>query len=212
MSNQEMRYLRVDNAIYEIVDSIARISINGYPSQVTSAAQMNDTSQIYLYKGSEEGYINGNWYHYDGERWRSGGRYKTSLDASSALYGQVPIADGEGSWQWGKITGSGGDTPPIEVDASLSDLSINPVQNKVIKAALDNKANAGIGRSNTTSSMSPSLGGKITMIDSITTNGDGQVTKVNTKTVTLPFGDYILTSRVASLQEVISYLEEHKEV
>lgn len=36
--------------------------------------------------------------------------------------------------------GSGGGTS-VEVDAALSDTSLNPVQNKVIKAALDNKVN-----------------------------------------------------------------------
>ena len=36
---------------------------------------MTDTDKIYVYVGSETGYINGNWYYYDGTAWVSGGVY-----------------------------------------------------------------------------------------------------------------------------------------
>jgi len=43
-----------------------------------------------------------------------------------------------------------------------------------------------VTRTNTTSTSSPLVGGDITVIDSITSNGTGHITGVNTKTVTLP--------------------------
>ena len=49
--------------------------------RVESAADMTDTSQIYLYEGNEKGYKPGNWYFYN-ERsgnWRPGGEDTTKI-------------------------------------------------------------------------------------------------------------------------------------
>lgn len=43
-----------------------------------------------------------------------------------------------------------------------------------------------IARSNTTSSLSPSFGGAFPVLDSVTTDVYGRITKVNTKTITMP--------------------------
>ena len=47
-------------------------------------------------------------------------------------------------------------------------------------------SHANVTRSNTSDSSSPTSGGNISVIDSITTNARGHVTAVNTKTITLP--------------------------
>lgn len=51
-----------------------------------------------------------------------------------------------------------------------------------------------VSRSNTTSTVSPTSGGTFTAIDSITTNTNGHVTAVNTKTVTLPSSVAVVVS------------------
>lgn len=47
----------------------------GYPFQAATAADMTDTTKIYVYVGSEVGYTNGDWYYYDGANWTSGGTF-----------------------------------------------------------------------------------------------------------------------------------------
>ena len=87
----------------------------------------------------------------------------------------------------------------VTIDSALSDSSTNPVQNKVIKSALDGKADNNHTHNNyltahptitkssdTTSTVSPSAGGTFTAVDSVTRDSNGHVTRVNTKTVTLP--------------------------
>lgn len=48
------------------------------PLTVSSAADMTDTQQIYVYVGAESGFTSGDWYYYDGSDWISGGRYMPS--------------------------------------------------------------------------------------------------------------------------------------
>ena len=45
-----------------------------------TASEMENQSQIYVYLGSETGYVNGNWYYYDTKTsaWKSGGVYQAS--------------------------------------------------------------------------------------------------------------------------------------
>lgn len=55
-----------------------------------------------------------------------------------------------------------------------------------------NKLNISHGtvtRSNTTSALNPVFGGSFTVLDSLSTNSEGHVTGVNTKTITLPSSD-----------------------
>ena len=75
---------------------------------------MIDTDKIYVYTGSETGYINGNWYYWNGSSWTSGGVYNSvaiNIDAVptqgsnnavrsggvySALAGKVDAETGKG--------------------------------------------------------------------------------------------------------------------
>ena len=59
------------------------------------------------------------------------------LSAEGASNGQVPTADGDGSWSWEDQQGGGGG---VTVDDAMSATSTNPVQNKVITAQLRSKA------------------------------------------------------------------------
>lgn len=47
----------------------------GYPFTASTAADMTDTTKIYVYTGSETGYTNGDWYYYNGTDWTDGGVY-----------------------------------------------------------------------------------------------------------------------------------------
>ena len=47
----------------------------GAPKKAATVADMTDTDSIYVYTGSETGYIAGNWYYYDQGSWVSGGIY-----------------------------------------------------------------------------------------------------------------------------------------
>ena len=50
----------------------------GSPLVAATAAAMTDTNKVYVYTGSETGYTAGNWYHYDGTNWVSGGVYNSA--------------------------------------------------------------------------------------------------------------------------------------
>ena len=52
----------------------------GTPYMVSTAAEMTDTSRIYVYVGSEAGYNNGHWYYYDTNTstWTDGGVYNST--------------------------------------------------------------------------------------------------------------------------------------
>lgn len=49
----------------------------GAPLQAETVAEMDDVTRIYVYTGTEEGYIFGNWYYFDGTEWSSGGVYNS---------------------------------------------------------------------------------------------------------------------------------------
>lgn len=56
--------------------------MNGISPQIAvanTASDMTDTDLIYVYAGSETGYVNGDWYYYDGSAWQDGGAYQTSV-------------------------------------------------------------------------------------------------------------------------------------
>ena len=49
----------------------------GSPLVASTAAEMTDTDRVYVYTGSETGYVNGDWYYYDGDSWEVGGVYNS---------------------------------------------------------------------------------------------------------------------------------------
>lgn len=53
-------------------------TMTGSPLVASTAAEMTDTSKVYVYTGSESGYTSGNWYYYNGSAWTSGGVYNAS--------------------------------------------------------------------------------------------------------------------------------------
>jgi hypothetical protein len=74
----------VTGALNSLNDQIANLS-GGAPTQAQTVAQMVDTSKVYLYTGSEEGYIFGAWYHYDGTDWVYGGMYGEAASMSAGV-------------------------------------------------------------------------------------------------------------------------------
>lgn len=62
----------------------------GTPLVASTASDMEDTTKIYVYTGSETGYVNGNWYYWNGSAWASGGVYhgvpsNLSIDSNDYL-------------------------------------------------------------------------------------------------------------------------------
>lgn len=69
-----------DNAISNKTVNTAIANVRneiGSPLVANTAAQMTNTNKIYVYVGSESGYVNGNWYYHNGTRWVSGGVYNS---------------------------------------------------------------------------------------------------------------------------------------
>lgn len=49
----------------------------GSPLVAETVSEMTDNTKIYVYTGDETGYINGNWYYWNGSAWTSGGVYNS---------------------------------------------------------------------------------------------------------------------------------------
>ena len=56
----------------------------GAPLPANTAADMTDTSKIYVYYGSESGYTYGNWYYYN-DGWKAGGEFMAAQIADSSV-------------------------------------------------------------------------------------------------------------------------------
>ena len=68
----------------------------GSPTVVTEAAQMTDSSKIYVYGGSETGYTNGHWYYYNGSAWADGGAFnEPEIETDKTLSVSDKAADGK---------------------------------------------------------------------------------------------------------------------
>ena len=98
MSNPIMHHLIVGDNNFEIYDAAARAGI-GSPLVAATAAAMTDTSKIYVYTGSEFGYIAGNWYYFNGSAWTSGGVYNSAainVDPTLTVEGEAADAKAAG--------------------------------------------------------------------------------------------------------------------
>lgn len=66
----------------------------GSPLVATAAEDMTDTEKVYVYTGSESGYVSGNWYYYDGTSWSSGGVYNAvAVETDDTLTQEGKAAD-----------------------------------------------------------------------------------------------------------------------
>lgn len=59
----------------ELEETKADKSMIGNPITALSSDDFKNTRYIYVYLGNEEGYVNGDWYYYNGQMWVDGGKY-----------------------------------------------------------------------------------------------------------------------------------------
>lgn len=77
----------------------ARSDAYGSPLAAPTAAEMTDTSRVYVYTGSESGYTFGNWYYWNGSAWASGGVYNSTavqMDKTLSIPGMAADAEAVG--------------------------------------------------------------------------------------------------------------------
>lgn len=67
-----------ENKIAELEDKKANKDDYGSPLKAKTAAEMTDKKKVYVYTGTETGYINGNWYTWEETAWVSGGVYNSA--------------------------------------------------------------------------------------------------------------------------------------
>lgn len=71
-------------------------SLVGSPLIASQYSEMVDKSKIYIYTGSEAGYVFGNWYYWDGSNWTSGGIYNSvAVNTDKTLSVEDMPADGK---------------------------------------------------------------------------------------------------------------------
>lgn len=76
----------------------------GSPLVATTAGAMTNTKRVYVYTGSETGYISGHWYYHNGSGWVNGGVYNstvvdgcivTDTDNNKSYFMKFRIANGK---------------------------------------------------------------------------------------------------------------------
>jgi hypothetical protein len=72
------------NEINELQSQVSGLA-SGAPKAASTVAEMTDTTKVYVYTGSEEGYTAGNWYYYNGSAWVSGGVYQSTGIADGSI-------------------------------------------------------------------------------------------------------------------------------
>lgn len=95
----------VDSASQKVIEAntilFAIRNEYGYPFTAATAADMTDTSKIYVYVGNETGYTNGNWYYHNGTEWVSGGVYNAvafTTDTTLTVAGKAADAKVTGDY------------------------------------------------------------------------------------------------------------------
>ena len=71
------------NKLVNIVKTYTSQSASGAPTPVSSSSLMTDPKTIYLYTGSEDNYIKGDWYYFSGGQLQHGGTYGVGVTDSS---------------------------------------------------------------------------------------------------------------------------------
>ena len=74
-------------------------AMTGSPLTANTAADMTDTDKIYVYTGSESGYVYGSWYYHNGTTWTLGGNYGSAVintDTSLSVSGMAADAEAVG--------------------------------------------------------------------------------------------------------------------
>ena len=66
------------NKIAELDSKKANKDDYGSPLQANTVAEMTDKKKVYVYTGTDSGYIAGNWYTWNGSAWVSGGVYNSA--------------------------------------------------------------------------------------------------------------------------------------
>jgi len=82
--------------IEEAIVMGSRIVAYGSPLVATTASQMTNRQNVYVYTGSESGYTNGHWYYWNGSAWTDGGVYNAvAVNTDKTLSVENMAADGK---------------------------------------------------------------------------------------------------------------------
>lgn len=88
-----------DEEVKEAVNVYFAKNPIGKPIVISAASSMTDTTAIYLYTGTENGFKQGDWYYHNGSAWVSGGTYggeASGLYDGSVFYGHISEITYEG--------------------------------------------------------------------------------------------------------------------
>ena len=201
----------------------------GAPLMALTAADMINTKRVYVYAGSETGYTYGDWYYYDGSAWVSGGAYNAAsinTDTTLAISGRPADSKATGdalAEKVDKVTGKGLSTNDytteeknklagiaagatnVTVDSAMSQVSTNPVQNKVIYGELDDiKSNIGTKSSLTTDAKT----NLVAAINEVDSHADSAVTDIGTKSNLTTDAKTNLVAAINEIDSDVGSLEE----
>lgn len=123
--------------IANLNDTKANKSDIGSPRIASKASDMKDKTLVYVYTGSQSGYIKGNWYSWNGSSWVSGGAYNSAIvetDKTLSVSGQP--ADAAAVRQA---------LDQITVDTGRLGLELEPTDNNEYKISPTYNGTPGIG-------------------------------------------------------------------
>ena len=105
---------------YEVVQEMV-----GAPLVASTAAGMTDHSKIYVYTGSESGYVNGDWYYWDGTAWADGGTYNAvavSTDKTLSILDQA--ADAQATGKMIVVNGTSAESTRVNITTTTEDVEL----------------------------------------------------------------------------------------
>ena len=94
----------MDEQIYNNTEAISGlreeiVNLNGgTPTTVSLVSEMVDTTKIYLYVGTEDGYTKGDWYYHNGTSWVRGGKYGGSASGTGWTSEQITLLETIGEY------------------------------------------------------------------------------------------------------------------
>lgn len=83
------------SVIAQAIATIQEIQGGATPQAANTISEMSDRKKIYVYTGSEDGYVFGNWYYYnkDNNKWMPGGQYASGIVIDDTLTKKGRAAD-----------------------------------------------------------------------------------------------------------------------
>ena len=163
----------------------------GSPLVASTSSAMTDKNRVYVYTGSQSGYVNGNWYYWNGSAWTSGGPYNASAAATDKTLTVTDMAADA------KVTGD--EITALKED--LTELEKTDVKQKLLNDNIPDTTQSYTFAGGSVSKVEHKSGNTVIRTDAFT-----YTDSVITETRTLNTGDkLVIATNLSTLETTVTY-------